>query len=152
MEKLTCYDIMVGDYVMAKKEPIRITTPIGNETVLRQLTIYGYTSDGAKVGPFLETELTPILLTAEILEKSGFKLYKQDFTSRRVYKFGCFDYIEINDYSEDNRYNYFSIGCYKEYEHFGTLQRYIHDVMKIRYVHELQHSMLLCGVDKEIVL
>lgn len=142
MKKLTCYDLMIGDWIYRpdcydKVIEVKKDTILGSDSLRGLIPI---------------TDLQPIPLTAEILERSGFELYKQDFTSRRVYKFGCFDYIEVNDYNEDSRYNYFSIGCYIEYKHFGTLQRYIHDVMKIRYVHELQHALHLCEVDNEIIL
>lgn len=124
-KELTCRAIMIGDWVMAKKEPIRIATPFGNETVLHQLTLYGYTSDGAKAGPFLETELTPIPLTAEILEKNGFKNIDTGL-----------DCDGSNIYWKHN--NGYSINTQD---------------INLNFVHELQHALRLCGInDKEIVL
>lgn len=158
-KKLTVKDLMIGDWVYIYKFsndnptdlfPAKVVSILQGKYTENYNTIecvYGTDIASRPVDTCLS-----IPLTTEILEKNGFELFNQDFTSRKVYKFGCFDYIECNDYHENNRYNYFSIGCYREYKHFGTLQRYIHDVMKIKYVHELQHALRLCGVDKEIVL
>jgi len=87
----------------------------------------------------------PIPLTLEILERNGFEIYKQDFTSNTVYKFGSLDYMEYEEY-----HKYFNIGCMKTYKHFGREITYIHSLMRIRYVHELQHALKLCGIDKTI--
>ena len=90
--------------------------------------------------------LKPIPLTLEILEKNGFVLYPQDFTSNSVYKFGT-DFIE---YERDC--GHFNIGPYVEYRHLCRTINYISSLIRIRYVHELQHALRLCGIEKEIVL
>ena len=132
-KKLTCCDIMVGDWVMAKKEPIRIATPFGNETVLHQLTIYGYTSDGAKAGPFLETELSPIPLTAEILEKNGFTRLGTKYILEG-------EHFALDNPSNPNNYldNYWL--------------RISINAVNIEYVHELQRALRFLKIDKNIAL
>ena len=91
------------------------------------------------------SEVEPIPLTPEILEKNGFEIYEQDFTSNPIYKFGCFDYMEYEEY-----HKYFDIGCRMTYTHFGVDSTYIHSMMRIQYVHELQHALRLCGINLEI--
>lgn len=91
--------------------------------------------------------IRPIPLTPEILEKNGFEIYEQDFTSNIVYKFGSFDYIEYVEYPK-----YFNIGNKITYKHFTRVITHIHPLMRIRYVHELQHALRLCGIEKEITL
>ena len=100
--------------------------------------------DGRKA---LCSSVEPIPLTEEILEKNGFEVYKQDFTSNTVYKFGCFDFIEY-----DAQYKWFNIGTLCEYKNLGFPYMYIHSLMKIHNVHQLQHALRLCGVEHEIKL
>ena len=73
-------------------------------------------------------KIEPIPLTAEILEKNGFVVEPEY----------CYDnplqYCEIIDGL------WISISGEKYFEG------------KLEYVHELQHALRLCGIDKEIVL
>ena len=94
-----------------------------------------------------EGEFEPIPLTPEILEKNGFKIYEQDFTSNIVYEFGSLDYMEFEEF-----HKYFDIGSKITYEHFGREITYIHPLMRIYFVHELQHALRLCEINKEIIL
>lgn len=75
--------------------------------------------------------LQPIPLTGEILEKNGFewRAYGVVLAGEDMALVQCGDYWKIkpNQYSNDTF-------CY------------------IWYVHELQHALRLCGIDKEIVL
>lgn len=74
----------------------------------------------------LEDEIVPIPLTPEILEKNGW------------------DFDEIDG---DFR------GCNGKFYIYGRYYPYsIFDGVQISYVHELQHALRLCGIEKEIVL
>lgn len=108
--------LMIGDWVFDGNEVARVTS---------------LTCDG-----IIETKLrlsnieivTPIPLTAEILEKNGFsKTTEAEFNYYQMPD-DCFE-IDINN-----------VGC-----------AYSVDVI-IKYVHQLQHALRLCGIDKEIVL
>ena len=134
---------MIGDWVMAKKEPIRIATPFGNETVLHQLTLYGYTSDGAKAGPFLETELTPIPLTADILEKNGIKWLMSEPSGKRTYS--CNEPPISCTFIPDR-------GWHLSAGPIGSTKLPFAEISKAYYVHELQHVIRDAKVNKEIVL
>jgi len=143
---------MIGDWVYRVdfKEPIPVRI-LGLEVVNYDTHPKQYIADvfcpkhKNNVGLYMD-EICPITLTAEILEKNGFELYEQDFTSDKVYLFDKgFTYIEDCG-------NYFVIGANVEYEHFGRKLRFISSTIKVYYVHELQHALRLAGIDKEIKL
>ncbi len=123
-------ELMIGDWVWYNNQPHQI----------RQLGIFGENRDGDDypavcvgkpngVGLILErNEIEPILLTPEILEKNGFsKNYHEDDLS---YAQSCGDVIGIHIYGTN-----------------GLMEE-----MLFKYVHELQHALRLCGIEKEILL
>ena len=67
----------------------------------------------------------PIPLTKEILEKSRIR-----------YQYGCpwFQYIT---YDDDDTFEV----------HFNEYSQ-----LELRYVHQLQHGLKLCGIDKEVIV
>lgn len=84
-----------------------------------------------------EDELKPIPLTPEILEKNGF--IKQAYDGWLIsenngrglieYRTDCFDGLLRINYNK---------------KPFSKL------MIKVKYVHKLQHALKLCGIDKEI--
>lgn len=78
-------------------------------------------------------QFQPIPLTDEILEKNGFIKYNDN----RVL------YVHINEY---NGYAVNLKPCDK-----GWLLYNFHFLI-FKYVHELQHALRLCGIEKEVVL
>lgn len=83
-------------------------------------------------------EIRPIPLTLEILEKNGFVKVENTQTSTIIYSFrdslfriGVFDFnhVTIDSYYTDSSCDVF-----------------------ISSVHELQHALRLCGINKEIKL
>lgn len=138
-------DLMVGDLltfdecVNDEAPTIIKVTGVFEDTLFAQI-------DGDTSNDELDYEgLVGIPLTPEILEKNGFEIYEQDFTSNRVYKFGALDYMEYEEY-----YKHYVIGCKITYTHLGKKVTYIHSLMRIKYVHELQHALRLCGINLEI--
>lgn len=103
-------------------------------------------------------EILPIPLTPEILEKNGF--VKEEFKESPYvdwYKLVYSAYpnketelVEVNIVKENNEI--VGIACAKM---MHTNQR-LFRIEKYRemniYVHELQHALRLCGIDKEITL
>lgn len=121
-------DLMLGDWVAAKgiDKPFRVLY-ITYSAMKEQLCIFGKTSDGIRVGPFLSKEIQPIPLTREILHHN---IQDPDMAA----------WWEVS--SEDN---------YFHFEYSGD--EYDFEVgINIHYVHELQHALKLCNIDKEIVL
>ena len=87
--------------------------------------------------------LSPIPLTPDILEKNGFKPFKvKDTDSTEVIGkwWGMSGSVMVKQYSLTHIGKVFSVK--------GNYSR----IGNIRYVHELQHALRLCGIEKEIVL
>ena len=131
-------DLMIGDYIQSFGEPhkiigIRIDTPYPYIKTNMSDTWYEWgMKDSADCIP----------LTPEILEKNFGKPYPRGgFHNYRMEKDETIAFV-IEDRrvsaAPDNRVVFCRVP--------GT---YICDV---NYVHELQHALRLCGIDKEIVL
>lgn len=120
-------ELMIGDYVMVapSKMPIKIAA-----VHHKKVAYHACTSRFEWVRMSL---LEPIPLTKEILEKNGLVfdcdtgLFEEDTNYR----------LEI---SIENGNIHWSIN-YDEYH-----------ILRLKYVHELQHALKLCGIDKEIEL
>lgn len=95
------------------------------------------TNNPLRVNPFLaETEVPewqPIPLTPEILEKNGLT---NDYYGS-YFKEDEYMLLEISS-SEDGIY--------------WTIHVHEYNILKLEYVHELQHALKLCRIDKEIVV
>jgi len=128
--KLTAKDLMIGDWVYRpdcydKVVEIRKDTILGSDPLRGLIPI---------------TDLQPIPLTAEVLEKNGIR-----------------NYSEISEYKvKTNEYEIWVIFDERQNcVHVEKFDKYIPSVYHnvISYVHELQHALRLCGIDdKEIVL
>jgi len=77
--------------------------------------------------------LKPIPLTAEILEKNGFDM--DDYTVH---------------FKEDEHYMLELV--FEDDELKWTINCNEYTIMNFEYVHELQHALRLCGIEKEIEL
>ena len=87
--------------------------------------------------PIYFDEIIPIPLTPEILEKNGF--VKQGFPGWEIY---TEDFLILwrNDYPD-----VLDIKCFNAA--YGSFHR-----SHISYVHDLQHALRMCRIDKEITL
>ena len=134
-------ELMIGDWVQF---------PFGFERVqeIGFVQGHGYCASfaaSATLFPVEVDKIEPILLTTEILESNGFPLdeeetkkiksYYENYENWKLFKFplGSGFYIEYNI----NK-NAFWITD--------------HGWIKFKYVHEFQHVLKLCGINKEIVL
>ena len=78
-------------------------------------------------------EIEPIPLTDAILKANGFEYHHKNFAAlSHVHPFQ----LEMVEWPDENGIGLWMIG----------------GLFKIRYVHELQHAMKLCDIDKEIKL
>lgn len=135
-------ELMIGDWVRCTDpKPFKVEQIDGVEW-----QVYG--DDGFYVDT---ADLQPIPLTAEILEKNGFEeLMSEGWESAakfgRIpeptgvwqYGFGQFDSV-----------SYFPKRSFLSVK---FMEGYTADIANIKYVHELQHALRLCGVEKEIIL
>lgn len=147
MEKLNYKSLMIDDWVWYGKQPHQI----------RQLGIFGENRDGDDypavcvgkpngIGLILErNEIEPILLTPEILEKNDFKKFHfLHIEGQHQWTFWGNTLIsvtlwcrELNDDTKDGM-------MLKIEAPTSTL------CIKVNYVHEFQHALTICGIDKNI--
>lgn len=123
-------DLMIGDWV-------RGFVPDSNST------IYGIFNEQRIViiaepsKAYIELsidDIQPIPLTSKILEKNGFIYQDEKVWGKK--KEGITIELDFGKYATLNHKGFWCIGGNAE----------------IHYVHELQHALRLCGIDKEIVL
>ena len=133
-------DLMIGDWVRRKS---KIKSRV---TELRSAPrVYPVNTEHGEVNP--RTELEPIPITGEVLEKNGFEKTSDSPV--------CSEYrLCVVDYCED----YLFVKLRKRVD---IVQVYYYPDMsstKIEYtkkemsVHEIQHAMRMCGIEKEIAL
>lgn len=146
-------ELMIGDWVKLKDGG-----PLQMEDVSGTGMFKKWTSDGEYMIPYSYDEIEPIPLTPEILEKNGFIKDKDKKTIGTTY------HILIPTGYEANSYT-IQITLYKEpicgvsvlLKIWGWIPPYqggINDIhlCGAKYVHELQHALRLCKIEKEIVL
>lgn len=90
--------------------------------------------------------LIPIPLTGEILEKNGFKKCNVDDDGAVQYEFGD-DNLGIDLWVSRPCL----LGAWRKWKGMEKSYCMINE-LPIRYVHELQNAMRICGIDKEIEL
>ena len=129
-------DLMIGDWVIDGKNIAQITS---------------ITCDGIIETTFNESSnievIEPIPLTTEILENNGFK--KFDFLHiKGQYQWAWWENTlisvtlwcrELNNDTKD--------GMMLKIEAPNSSL-----CLKVNYIHELQHALRLCGIEKEIIL
>ena len=141
-------ELMIGDWVLGlvedneeigkiiAKHPARIIKIEENGDYAAQCPYTFdemYEGDGTLIEDFLWYDTEPMPLTAEILEKNGWK-YNPTIKAYE-WQHEAF-YISIN---MDEKTRIYVVNDYI----FG---------MALGAVHELQHALRLCGINKEIVL
>lgn len=123
---MTQYELMIGDYVLDGDNVAQVTS---------------ITCDGIIETTFNETSnievIHPIPLTPEILEKNGFEVDEKDENMLK-WRWSVID----NCISYDK-----STGIVRIFYPSGLVF-----VKILEFVHELQHALRLCNIDKKIVL
>jgi len=125
-------ELMLDDWVLAYGKKTQVVWT-GN---VKKLAVQGFPSE------FFEDEILPIPITPEILEQNGFEL-KPD------------GWLWSNEGLEDQ--NYIFIQFRKVGEGVRNCEiNFIHreqfTFKQMYFVHELQHALRLCGINKNIEL
>jgi len=134
---MTQEELMIGDLVSYKnKMPCKITAMCKDVAVVDNDTGQDWRIDYDK--------LTPIPLTAEILKKNGFIIKEKwaqigNFGDSPLIMWHFADDPILRDYKTE-----------LEVHQNDTGKVHIH--VPCEYVHELQHVLRLCNIDKEIEL
>lgn len=121
-------ELQIGDYVNYRGQIIKVTSL--------------YDKGGSNEVGWSEKEsvwvngrcIEPIPLTAEILKKNGFEYFHKNYSSL------SYDHpfkLKMTNWPDENG--------------LGGLWT-ICDIVEIRFVHQLQHALRLCEIEKEIVL
>ena len=122
---MNVYDLMIGDLVQFDEDTCVIEElRVDGTAVLVAMNTDLTSVDGDQVD---EEELSPIELTEDILEKNGFR-----------------HSISHNDWTNADC-NFFL------YEG-GNGFRIQNTDIRLEYVHQLQHLLRLCGIEKEVKL
>ena len=128
-------ELMIGDWVKF---------PIGNEKIIDLPYIPGKGicasfAASATLFPVEVEKLQPIPLTPEILEKNGLKPDTAEDAYKYCYRIESVSIVEC----------YANAGCrYRFIISFGDTRLRI----TLMFVHQLQHALRLCGIEKEITI
>lgn len=139
-------ELMIGDWVYGCTDPYETD----RDKKKYPVKVIRIDADGDTMtegeNPFTEPyedewwNLEPIPLTPEILEKNGFE--RPD--ARSLYFTKSDDYFDVAIHEITDSIWYFEYqNCEFNLPPCSVL---------VAYVHELQHALRLCGIDKEIVL
>lgn len=120
-------DLMIGDYVTVTPSGMLIQVAATHK---RKVAYHACTD---KLSWVREGLLRPIPLTREILEKNGMKFR-----------------TNVGWFAEDEEY-FLEIST-KGDNVYWTINDWEYSLLKLNYVHELQHALKLCRIEKEIVL
>lgn len=155
-------ELMVDDWVLAEGKPVQVTniSVLGGDVirVINPFMSYDIAyasniialSNGAKD----INKIEPIPITEEILKKNGFK--NDVIAQKAIIAEGASNFSVIL-VSEDNRITLNNIDEYinsfnKWHVHIDTEDMRTMCTSEITYVHELQHLLKLCKIEKEIVI
>lgn len=135
--------LMIGDWVIRgniTEEPMRITDICASKNNV-YLDLSGI--------PILVKidKINPIPITPEILEKIGFKNVS-DHTLK-----GC-DTYELSFGRDNDQKIIYKLGDYFAYEYYDDRWHRLFETQICHRwcVHNLQHALKLCGIEKEVVL
>ena len=137
---MNAIDLMIGDWVCVQHNGNgphhgRVTSLLPSGAVEVELL---------NGGTALCSSVRQIPLTSKILKKNGFKFNEEETNStiQSVYR----HYIKFFDFP-------LGTGFYIEYDTVENVAWITdHYWIKFRYVHEFQHVLRLCGIEKEIKL
>ena len=132
-------ELMIGDYLYWGKDKIvevqmlrKYGDNFGIDVVYNDSVNLYFSTDNDDIYFYSINDLKPIPLTPEILEKNGF-----------VY--------DLEDKLFEDIYPRISM-LYAQYRLVENYSINYGEMSEIKYVHQLQHALRQCGIDKEIVL
>lgn len=140
-------ELMIGDYVIRKNVPKEILIVIAIDPFRNILYL---DLDGLSITEKLKN-IEPIPLTTKILEKNRFEktLDEDDIECYRYYNRATDGYIKIT--LHDGGDGDWTIEIVN-YDRFNDHEIRYKNEFSFLKVHELQHALRLCGINKEIKL
>ena len=138
---MDCKDLTIGNYVMYNG-----VTKIVDAVYLYSVSAHDPSEEWsileAKTYPVDDIE--PIELTEDILVKNGFE--RCDYNNKY---FIIDDVINLITPKWRGGTEYYACAWYQD--EFGDLVQHI-EICKCAYVHQLQHLLRLCGIEKELTI
>lgn len=132
-------DLMIGDYVYNHRNWECPIVEIHKNSAIVIARYYGEEE-------FLLSDLRPIPLTQEILEKNGWEKCNIDVVDDDE-QYGCaYGSFYVTWWRKVKLLSF-----YFEDKNAGLHYEMISE-LPTKYIHQLQHALKLCGIDKEIVL
>lgn len=128
-------DLMVGDFVLHDGKVIRV------DAVHKRKIGYHKTKD--KLTWLFSGQFDPIFLTPSILEKNGFRV---------EHNIGFYALIGIDDRVELQNDKEYMNSRNEWYVHIDSEDYSTIASCELTYVHELQHILRLCKINKEIII
>ena len=124
------HEVQIDDYVMFDGSVYQI------EEISKKGWVH-LTQDGNRVSlssDYILDYLKGVPLTPEIIRKNGFEYHHKNFASL----------------SYEHPFKLEEVECPSE-EELGGLWR-IASIIEVRFVHQLQHALRVCGIEKEIII
>lgn len=138
-------ELMQGDLVLYEYNGDRIHARVVE--IYRSSALVESVSKEYEPIEIAEDKLFPVALTQEILEKNNFERLRVSWVLR------CYEYYVTIQFI------YGKWGLSTKKTHAGKDERnrndhatFCHDWVETIYVHELQHALRLCEIEKEIAL
>lgn len=133
-------ELMVGDFVKIKTDDdtfikVQIRT-------LEFDIMWANIDDDETCDAISYDDIEPIPLTPEILEKNGF-VYKEREETCATEEYHIWSLVNTSFFLDDDSW------WRKEKDDILRLK---FGISKIKFLHELQHALKLCGIEKEIEL
>lgn len=144
-------ELMVGDYITFSDVQNDSNCPKLKVIAINEEDVY-VLNDGDPVADLYDIkELSGIPITPEILENNGFAKEKEDELGITYYFLARPFITQITLYKEP-------IGgvsiLFKVWGRVPSSEGGVNDIhlCSVKYVHEMQHALRLCGIEKEIEL
>lgn len=134
---MDCKSLMIGDWVLVNGTPMQIQSIDSiDDEIYAGDELYCLVEDRVHS----EDKVEPILLTAEILEKNGMKWLSTEPSGRITYI--SIEPPIIATWLKDHWL--VSVGP------AGSTKMPYVEIGWLNYVHQIQHALKLCGIDKTI--
>lgn len=142
-------ELMVGNWVMWKNKAVQVASISGIVYSFgRTDVILAHCNDQKTLETHDIKSISPILLTLEILEKNGWR--RKNNRLWLFFRKGC-DELNILYGENYTQIEYLNM-IYNPEDNAEVNYGHSFEFPRIIYVHELQHILKLCGIEKEIVL
>lgn len=139
MATLKISDLSVGDWVYYDKGDTPYSIRSVYRTGIQDCVVLNDSVFPEGVIGFVD-RLTPIPITAEILEQNGF--VKKNYDNGKMWDWWC-DNVLVRKFADEDIYRFIVA---LDSMHYTTM------MVVGKHTHQLQHALRLAGVDKEINL